>query len=313
MDKHLLMRRLVATAVLVIVAFLFQGCQGSPPPDAQQSTPIVAPTAMIAATPSPVIAPTATQVAAPSTNLPATAPALPAAPPFTRYSYEVVNLFPHDPAAFTQGLVYLDDLFYEGTGRNGQSSLRKVDPATGTVLQQHDLTEEFFGEGIAVVGENVYQLTWKNGTGFIYDKESFAERGRFSYATEGWGLTFDGEHLIMSDGSATLYFLDPTTLAEVRRVDVTVADEPVVRLNELEYIDGRVLANIWQTDYIVRIDPATGVVDGVIDMTGLLAQAPPSQTAVDVLNGIAYDEAGKRLFVTGKLWPYVFEVRLIEQ
>ena len=313
MDKRLLMRRLVATAILAIVAFLFQGCQGSPPPNAQPSPPIVTPTATIAATPSPVPTPTGAQAAPVGTDLPATAPALPVAPPLTRYRYEVVNIFPHDPAAFTQGLVYLDDLFYEGTGRYGQSSLRKVDPATGSVLQQHDLTEEFFGEGIAVVGENIYQLTWKNGTGFIYDKESFTERQRFSYATEGWGLTFDGEHLIMSDGSATLYFLDPTTLAEVRRVDVTVAAEPVVRLNELEYVDGRVLANIWQTDYIVRVDPATGVVDGVIDMSGLLAQAPPSPAAVDVLNGIAYDAEGKRLFVTGKLWPYVFEVRLIEQ
>ena len=309
------MRRLVIIALLAVTTLLLQGCQGSSQTSSvpSASTPPATATAVptTAATPT-VIPATAVSVTEPAASQPAIA-AQPAAPPFKRYGYEVVATYPHDPAAFTQGLVYLDDIFYEGTGRYGQSSLRKVDPTTGSVLQQHDLAEEFFGEGIAVVGDTIYQLTWQNGTGFLYDKESFAERQRFSYTTEGWGLTFDGQHLIMSDGSATLYFLDPSTLNEVRRVDVTVAGEPVMRLNELEYIDGRVLANIWQTDYIVQIDPANGVVDGVIDLTGLLAQAPPTQSAVDVLNGIAYDSATQRLFVTGKLWPYVFEIRLIEQ
>ena len=310
MIRRLPMRRFLLVILLVIAALAFQGCQNSAQPGNAESENAPAPAAT--ATVAPPATPTAI-VATPVAAAPASTEASTAAtPPFKRYTYEVVNIFPHDPAAFTQGLVYLDDIFYEGTGRYGQSSLRKVDPATGNVMQQHDLAEEFFGEGIAVVGDAVYQLTWKNGTGFVYDKETFAESRRFSYATEGWGLTFDGQHLIMSDGSATLYFLDPTTLSEVRRIDVTAGGEPVVRLNELEYIDGRVLANIWQTDYIVQIDPASGVVDGVIDLTGLLSQAPPAQSAVDVLNGIAYDGATGRLFVTGKLWPYLFEIRLVE-
>lgn len=304
MHRCLRIRRHIIVTLLAMAALILQGCQGA---SQRGDVPVgseVAPTATIIA--APAATPTVTVV-------PPSDTAAPTAAPLKRYGYEVVNIFPHDPAAFTQGLVYLDDVFYEGTGRYGQSSLRKVDPTTGNILQQHDLAEEFFGEGIAVVGDVIYQLTWQNGTGFMYDKETFAERRRFRYATEGWGLTFDGQHLIMSDGSATLYFLDPATLDEVRRIDVTVAGEPVVRLNELEYIDGRVLANIWQTDFIVQIDPASGVVDGVIDLTGLLGQAPPSQSAVDVLNGIAFDGANRRLFVTGKLWPYLFEIRLIEQ
>jgi len=296
--------------LLVVAALALQGCKDSSQADAGQSASTPAAASVATAIPAPTVA-AATPPPASATPAPQTAPG--PAQPFKRYTYEVVNIFPHDPAAFTQGLVYLDGIFYEGTGRYGQSSLRKVDPMTGNVLQQHDLAAEFFGEGIAVVGDAIYQLTWQNGTGFIYDKESFSERQRFQYTTEGWGLTFDGQHLIMSDGSAILYFLDPATLREVRRVDVSVAGEPVVRLNELEYIGGRVLANIWQTDYIVQIDPANGVVDGVIDLTGLLGQAPPSQSAVDVLNGIAYDHENQRLFVTGKLWPALFEIRLVEQ
>lgn len=228
------------------------------------------------------------------------------------YDYTVINTYPHDPNAFTQGLVYLDGIFYEGTGLYGRSSLRKVALDTGQVLQQHDLDETFFGEGIAVLGDEIYQLTWQNGVGFIYDRETFAEKRRFSYTTEGWGLTHDGEHLIMSDGTPIIYFRDPATLEEVRRITVTVSGEPVMRLNELEYIDGKILANVWQTDYMLRIDPATGVVDGIYDFTGLLAQAPPSTstTAPDVLNGVAYDRENDRFFVTGKLWPALFEVEL---
>lgn len=286
----------------------------APPPTA---APTVAPTAEVATSApataaqasSPVAPPSAgTQAAAATASQPA--PAGPVQP--TIYDYTVVNTYPHDPNAFTQGLVYMDGVFYEGTGLYGRSSLRKVAPDTGQVLRQHDLDETFFGEGIAVLGEEIFQLTWQNGVGFVYDRETFAEKRRFSYATEGWGLTHDGENLIMSDGTPTIYFRDPATLEEVRRITVTVGGEPVVRLNELEYIGGKILANVWQTDYMLRIDPATGVVDGVYDFTGLLAQAPPSTltTAPDVLNGVAYDQENDRFFVTGKLWPALFEVKL---
>lgn len=252
---------------------------------------------------------------APSTEVPVAAPTTepqsstpsPASP--VVYDYTIVNIFPHDRNAFTQGLVYLDGVLYEGTGLYGRSSLRRVELESGQVLQQHDLDEMYFGEGIAVIDDKIFQLTWQNGVGFIYDRESFEELGQFSYTTEGWGLAYDGEHLIMSDGTPTLYFLDPGTMQETRRISVTVEGEALPRLNELEYVDGKILANVWQTDFFVRIDPTTGIVDGVYDFTGLLTQAPPFEGAYDVLNGIAYDEANDRLFITGKLWPYLFEVK----
>ena len=253
-------------------------------------------------------------------TLPATAVVSPTLPPPAAsniappviYDYTVVNIYPHDPTAFTQGLVYLDGVFYEGTGRYGESSLRKVEPATGRVLQQHDLDAALFGEGIAVLGEQIYQLTWKNGLAFLYDRTTFQEKGQFTYATEGWGLTHDGQQLIMSDGTPVIYFRDPATFEETRRITVTVAGKPVPQLNELEYVEGKILANVWQTDYMLRVDPATGVVDGIYDFTGLLAQAPPTANAAapDVLNGVAYDSATQRLFVTGKLWPALFEVEM---
>ncbi len=224
------------------------------------------------------------------------------------YTYTVVNRYPHDPGAFTQGLVYLGGVFYEGTGQRGASSLRRVEAETGRVLQQHDLAGEYFGEGIAVVDEQIYQLTWQEGVAFLYDRATFDEVERFAYAGEGWGLTYDGARLIMSDGSATLTFRDPATFAPLDTVQVYDEHGPVVRLNELEYIAGEVYANIWQTDLIVRIDPATGRVTGRIDLAGLLSADERQQT--DVLNGIAYDAAGDRLFVTGKWWPALFEIRL---
>ena len=240
----------------------------------------------------------------------ATTPAATDAPGLTVYDYRIENIYPHDPTAFTQGLVYIDDELYEGTGLYGRSSLRKVELATGRVLQQHDLDAAYFGEGIAIIGDKIFQLTWQNGVGFVYDRETFAELDQFEYATEGWGLTYDGEHLIMSDGTPTIYFLDPETLQMVRSITVTVEGERLPRLNELEYIDGKVFANVWQTDVFVRIDPQTGAVDGLADLSGLLAQAPPFEGTVDVLNGIAYDAKRDRLFVTGKLWPYLFEIEL---
>lgn len=265
----------------------------------------------------PAPAPTTRPTLAPSPEAPADAPEAQApapsttAPPTTApviYDYTVVNIYPHDRNAFTQGLVYLDGVLYEGTGLYGRSSLRRVDLTSGQVLQQHDLDEMYFGEGIAVIDDKIYQLTWQNGVGFIYDRQSFEELAQFNYPTEGWGLTYDGESLIMSDGTPTIYFLDPETMQETRRITVTVEGDALPRLNELEYVDGKILANVWQTDFFVRIDPLTGLVDGVYDFTGLLTQAPPFEGAYDVLNGIAYDAANDRLFVTGKLWPYLFEV-----
>jgi glutamine cyclotransferase len=220
-------------------------------------------------------------------------------------------VLPHDPQAFTQGLDFADGVLYEGTGLYGASSLRRVELDSGRVLQQHDLDAAYFGEGISVLGDRIYQLTWQNGVGFVYDRESFQPVQQFSYPTEGWGLTHDGEQLILSDGTATLYFLDPATLQETGRVTVTLAGERVTRLNELEYVDGKVLANVWQTDSVLRIDPATGQVDAIYDFSGLLSQAPPFTGTVDVLNGIAFEEQSGRLFVTGKLWPALFEVELV--
>jgi glutamine cyclotransferase len=226
-------------------------------------------------------------------------------------TYRVINTYPHDPAAFTQGLVYENGYLYEGTGLNGQSTLRKVQLETGEVLQTTPITDPAqFGEGIAIFGDKIYQLTWQSHVGFIYDKASFERLGEFSYPTEGWGLTHDGQRLIMSDGTATLYFLDPQTLKEVGHVDVYDRSGPVVRLNELEYINGEIYANIWQTDRIARISPQTGQVLGWIDLAGLLSPEE-RQPPVDVLNGIAYDAATDRLFVTGKRWPKLFEIDVV--
>ena len=226
-----------------------------------------------------------------------------------RYTYEIVNTYPHDPTAFTQGLVFDGDVLYEGTGLNGRSSLREVDLVSGKVLRQVDLDQVFFGEGITVWDEEIVQLTWQSEQGFVYDKTNFALQQTFSYPTEGWGITQDGRRLIMSDGSATLYFWDPATYQPVDEVDVYDLDGPVERLNELEYVNGEVFANVWQTNLIARIDPVSGQVLGWIDLTGLLA--PEDSAGADVLNGIAYQSASDRLFVTGKLWPKLFEIRLL--
>ncbi|MCU0502831.1 MAG: glutaminyl-peptide cyclotransferase [Anaerolineae bacterium] len=225
--------------------------------------------------------------------------------PVPVYSYRVVATHPHDPSAFTQGLVYADEVFYEGTGLYGRSSLRRVDPPTGQVQQQVDLPPAYFGEGVALVGDTLYQLTWQEHTVFTYERHSFAATGHFTYTTEGWGLTYDGQRLIMSDGSNTLYFRDPVTFEETGRVQVFDGATPVTLLNELEFIGGEVYANVWQTDRIARIEPQTGRVTAWIDLTGLR----PPQT--DVLNGIAYDAGQDRLFVTGKLWPYLYEIALV--
>ena len=225
-------------------------------------------------------------------------------------TYEVVNTYPHDPQAFTQGLIYHDGYLYESTGLYGESSLRKVDLETGDVLQQVDLPPNYFGEGLTLWEDTLLQLTWLEETGFIYDLEDFSQLGQFSYATEGWGLTHDGARLIMSDGSAALYFLDVGDFQVIGSVAVTYQGQAIQRLNELEYINGEVYANIWLTDDIVRIDPATGEVTGWIDLSGILPDEFRTPNT-DVLNGIAYDPEGDRLFVTGKNWPQLYEIRLV--
>jgi glutamine cyclotransferase len=224
------------------------------------------------------------------------------------YGYTVVRTYPHDANAFTQGLQYLDGVLYEGTGLNGRSSIRKVNYQTGEVLQQRATRPEHFGEGITIWRSDLIQLTWQSGLAFAYDRSTFEPRRTFTYVGEGWGLTHDDTHLIMSDGTDALRFLDPATFKETRRIKVTALGVAVPRLNELEYVKGEVFANIWQTDYVARIDPRTGRIAGYIDLRGLLTAA--ERSATDVLNGIAYDEAGDRLFVTGKLWPKLFEIKL---
>jgi glutaminyl-peptide cyclotransferase len=227
------------------------------------------------------------------------------------YSYEIVRKYPHDPNAFTQGLVYLEGVLYEGTGINGRSSLRKVELASGQVLQQRDIEQRFFGEGIAIFANRVLQITWQSKTAFAYDLDTFEPLAQFSYATEGWGLTHDGERLIMSDGTSTLYFRDPFSFEQTGQIAVRQGDKPVANLNELEYINGEVYANIWQTDHIARIDPESGQITAWIDLSGLLSAEDRGGRRVDVLNGIAYDPSGERLFVTGKWWPTLYEIKLV--
>jgi glutamine cyclotransferase len=235
-----------------------------------------------------------------------------AAVPFrvTNYTYEIIKAYPHDPAAFTQGLVYHQGDLYESTGLNGQSSLRRVELQTGKVLKRIDVPSEYFAEGLALFNNKLYQLTWITNRGFVYDMNEFKPLGTFSYTDEGWGLTHDGHSLIMSDGSNRIRYLDPETFQVQRTITVLDNGTAVRQLNELEYIKGEIFANIWQTDRIARIDPQTGRVTGWLNLAGLLSPEDRTQS-VDVLNGIAYDEAGDRLFVTGKLWPKLFEIRLV--
>jgi glutamine cyclotransferase len=225
-------------------------------------------------------------------------------------TYRIVNTYPHDPSAFTQGLFFVDGFLYEGTGLRGHSSLRKVDLKTGNILRVRQLPAQLFGEGITIYGNRVIQLTWRARVGLVYDRKTFQLLDTFTYPTEGWGITHDDRSLIMSDGTSTLYFLDPQTFQEVHRLTVHTRDGPVSRLNELEYVQGEIYANVWQTDRIARISPATGEVLGWIDLEGLLGPEDRKRR-IDVLNGIAYDVKNDRLFVTGKLWPKLFEIELI--
>ncbi|MES2605550.1 MAG: glutaminyl-peptide cyclotransferase [Pseudomonadota bacterium] len=223
-------------------------------------------------------------------------------------SVEVINTYPHDASAFTQGLVSIDGVLYEGTGRNGESSLRKVELATGAVQQRAMLPAQHFGEGITVLNNKVYQLTWQTHVGFVYDLGSFKQVQSFYLPGEGWGITHDGKQLIVSDGTANLRFLDPVTLKETSRVAVTEDGKPLDKLNELEYINGEVWANVWYTNFIVRIDPVTGVVNSKLDLSDI----NESRSTDDVLNGIAWDADSQRLFVTGKLWSQLYEIKVRE-
>ncbi len=229
------------------------------------------------------------------------------------YTYEIVKTYPHDPKSFTQGLVFDNGIFYESAGLNaahsGHSTLRKVEVTTGKVLKLVDVPEPYFAEGLALFDGKLFQLTWQHQKGFIYDRDTFAPQGEFKYNGEGWGLTHDGKSLILSDGSHQLRFLDPTTFQEQRRISVYDRDGRVDELNELEYVKGEIFANIWQEDRIARIDPKDGKVIGWIDLRDLLKDEDRS-AETDVLNGIAYDAAQDHLYVTGKKWPKLFEIRL---
>ena len=227
--------------------------------------------------------------------------------------YQVVHVYPHDPNAFTQGLVYVDGHLYESTGLNGRSSLRMEDLTTGKVLQEYNLPPEYFAEGLTDWGSTLVQLTWKAEKAFVYDRFTFSPLKTFSYRGEGWGLTHDETQLIMSDGSSYLRFLDPKTFREIRRIHVVDnAGHGIESLNELEYVRGEIYANVWQTDMIVRISPRTGKVVGWLDLSGIIDKRELGSSDA-VLNGIAYDHATNRLFVTGKLWPKLFEIRVTPQ
>ena len=225
-------------------------------------------------------------------------------------SYQIVKRYPHDPTCYTQGLIYRDGYFYESCGLYGESTLRKVDPESGEVLQESELGDQYFGEGLMELDGLLYQLTWKEGVAFVYDLESFENMGQFSYSTQGWGLTSDGSGLILSDGSNKLFWIDPTSGFSHKETLVTWQDQPIDYLNELEYVNGNIYANIYLSDQIAIIDPETGLVETMLDMRGLRPEENQS-VAGEVLNGIAYDAENDRLFVTGKHWKWLYEITLI--
>ncbi|GJM13862.1 MAG: glutamine cyclotransferase [Pseudohongiella sp.] len=227
-----------------------------------------------------------------------------------RYGYNILNTYPHNINSFTQGLVYHEGYLFEGTGKNGQSSLSKINLEDGEVLMSKSLSQRYFGEGIEIVDDKIYQLTWQSHLVFVHDKTTFDSVESHYNATQGWGLAYDGSHLILSDGSATLQFMDPQTFAPVRKVEVNLGGNAITQLNELEYINGEVWANVWQTDFILRIDPETGAVNSIIDLTGLSEQTQLGSSEA-VLNGIAWDADTERLFVTGKHWAHLFEIELV--
>ncbi|HXC70310.1 MAG TPA: glutaminyl-peptide cyclotransferase [Pyrinomonadaceae bacterium] len=236
-------------------------------------------------------------------------PAPPPNAPAARYGYQIANVYPHDSNAFTQGLILLDGKLLESTGQEGRSSLRLVDLDTGKILKKVDVPVPYFAEGLAGLNGKLYQLTWQQGLGFIYDLNSFEKVGQFNYDGEGWGLTTDGQSLILSDGTSRIRFIDPSSFRVTRTINVTDNKTPVDELNELEFIKGEIYANIWHNDRIAVIDPQTGHVKAWLDLTGLMPENELTDPEA-VLNGIAYDQANDRLFVTGKLWPRLFEIKV---
>lgn len=233
------------------------------------------------------------------------------------YTYKVISKLPHDTSAYVEGLEYHDGFFYEGTGEKGQSDLRKVNMQTGKVLQRAKLDTALFGEGITVIGNKILQLTWMDKKAFVYDKDTFKQLDELQYNREGWGLVFDGQKILASDGSNTIYFLDKNSYQQIGSIYVYDDKGSVDSLNELEYIDGKIYANVYQTNTIVIINPENGAVEGKIDLTGLFPVMQYFKTddarGNNVLNGIAYDKIGKRLFVAGKKWPYIFEIKVIKK
>jgi glutamine cyclotransferase len=234
-----------------------------------------------------------------------------AAPGIPTYDFKVVRSYPHDPEAFTEGLLYRDGFLYESTGLTGKSSIRKVNLETGKVVQSKDIPPQYFGEGLTVWNDTLVGLTWQTQTGFVFDLKTFEMRSQFAYPGEGWGLTQNGKELIMSDGTAVLRFLDPKTFLEVRRIKVTADGIAVPQLNELEVVGDEIFSNIWHTNTIARIDPSNGKIVGWIDLGKLYPNAGKGPTGENVMNGIAYDAEKKRLFVTGKLWPKIYEIKII--
>jgi glutamine cyclotransferase len=228
------------------------------------------------------------------------------------FKVRILKRYPHDPCAFTQGLIFANGFLYESTGLNGKSGLRQVELETGRVLRKYDLPFQYFGEGLTLWHGSLIQLTWTSGKGFVYNLQSFAVEREFSYSGEGWGLTNDGKSLVMSNGTEELIFLNPATLVRQRSLRVLDNGEPVCLLNELEYIKGEIFANVWQEDFIAMISPQTGEVTGWIDMSALRGELPPASSA-KALNGIAFDAGKDRIFVTGKLWPLLFEIEVIKQ
>ena len=228
-----------------------------------------------------------------------------------KYGYKIVHTYPHDREAFTQGLFYDNGLLFEGTGQEAGSSIREVELETGNIRRQLNLESSLFGEGITLYNDRIYQVTWENKVGFVYEKSTFNLIKKLYYATQGWGLTTVNDHIVMSDGSSVLYFFDPEMFTVISRLEVYDNEKKVDQLNELEYINGEIWANIWQTDLIARIDPESGKVNSYIDLKGILPDKE-KKPETDVLNGIAYDAQGSRIFVTGKKWPKLYEIKITE-
>jgi glutaminyl-peptide cyclotransferase len=301
--------RMLHRVFCALVTLVLCACSDATPMPTNTPAPTRTPSPTATALATPTVQPTQVVLQSPIQSPIAT-------PSVSTYTYEIVRTYSHDPSAFTEGLVYTNGRLFESTGLNGQSTLREVDLATGKVLRTKSLEQQYFGEGLALVGDRLIQLTWTSQVGFVYDHDTFKPLGTFSYTHEGWGLAYNGQLLALSDGTPTLRFLDPQTLMQTRQIQVTDRGNPVMKLNELEWVNGDLLANIWQTDWVVRIDPQTGVVTGRIDLSGLISEADRAEAqaagrGLDVLNGIAYDVGGDRLFVTGKLWPKLFEIKLV--